>query len=111
MLAESKSSTLSALALSLQSLVHEKEEAQKHAQDLQSQINASKNELQTINLRLQEQDIGRAMMARNLMELKSKLATAPQSILAEQVKYSSQLSDLKRKLEAYKEQVVVQVED
>jgi hypothetical protein len=51
------------------------------------------------------------MMARNLMELKSKLATAPRSILAEQVKYSSQLSDLKGKLEAYKEQVVVKVED
>jgi chromosome segregation ATPase len=111
MLGESKTSTLSALSLTLQSLVREKEEAQKHAQVLQSQIDAGLNELQSINLRLQEQDTGRAMMARNLMELKSKLATAPRSILAEQVKYSSQLSDLKGKLEAYKEQVVVKVED
>jgi peptidoglycan hydrolase CwlO-like protein len=111
MLGESKASTLSALSLSLQSLVREKEEAQKHAQDLQSQIDAGMNEIQTINLRLQEQDTGRAMMARNLMELKNKLATAPQSILAEQVKYNSQLSDLKGKLEAYQEHVLVKVED
>lgn len=111
MLAESAASTLSALSHSLQSLISEREVAQKHAQDLQSQISAGKNELQTINLRLQEQDTGRAMMARNLMALKSKLAAAPQSIQAEQVKYSSQLNDLKGNLEAYKKQVFVQVEN